>query len=254
MEFWQFHPTGVAGAGVLITEGVRGEGGFLLNKNGERFMERYAPTVKDLASRDVVSRAMATEIKEGRGAGKDGDYILLKLDHLGAGSDQQAPAGHPRDRDEVRQRRSGHGPDPGRADVPLPDGRHPDQLSRPGRRARRQRRARAIVPGLYAAGECACVSVHGANRLGTNSLLDLLVFGKASGEHDDRGHRAASPGRTATCRRMPATRRSRAWRASTPRRSGERVADVRHRHAPHDAGALRRVPLPGRPGRGRARR
>ncbi len=84
MEFWQFHPTGVAGAGVLITEGVRGEGGYLLNKNGERFMERYAPTVKDLASRDVVSRAMATEIKEGRGAGKDGDYILLKLDHLGA--------------------------------------------------------------------------------------------------------------------------------------------------------------------------
>ncbi|RPI42503.1 MAG: FAD-binding protein, partial [Betaproteobacteria bacterium] len=84
MEFWQFHPTGVAGAGVLITEGVRGEGGYLLNKNGERFMERYAPTVKDLASRDVVSRAMATEIKEGRGAGKDGEYILLKLDHLGA--------------------------------------------------------------------------------------------------------------------------------------------------------------------------
>src|SRR5947208_1629904 len=84
MEFWQFHPTGVAGAGVLITEGVRGEGGFLLNKNGERFMERYAPTVKDLASRDVVSRAMATEIKEGRGAGKDGEYILLKREHLGA--------------------------------------------------------------------------------------------------------------------------------------------------------------------------
>jgi hypothetical protein len=83
MEFWQFHPTGVAGAGVLITEGVRGEGGYLLNKNGERFMERYAPTMKDLASRDVVSRAMATEIKEGRGAGPDGDYILLKLDHLG---------------------------------------------------------------------------------------------------------------------------------------------------------------------------
>ena len=84
MEFWQFHPTGVAGAGVLITEGVRGEGGYLLNKNGERFMERYAPNAKDLASRDVVSRAMATEIKEGRGAGKDGDYVLLKLDHLGA--------------------------------------------------------------------------------------------------------------------------------------------------------------------------
>ena len=92
MEFWQFHPTGVAGAGVLITEGVRGEGGYLLNKNGERFMERYAPNAKDLASRDVVSRAMATEIKEGRGCGPDGDHVLLKLDHLGAGGDRQAPA------------------------------------------------------------------------------------------------------------------------------------------------------------------
>ena len=141
MEFWQFHPTGVAGAGVLITEGVRGEGGYLLNKNGERFMERYAPTVKDLARRDVVSRAMATEIKEGRGAGKDGDYILLKLDHLGAEVDQQAPARHPRDRDEVRQRRSGQGSDPGRADLPLPDGRDSDQLSRPGGGA-----ARTAIP------------------------------------------------------------------------------------------------------------
>jgi succinate dehydrogenase / fumarate reductase, flavoprotein subunit len=181
MEFWQFHPTGVAGAGVLITEGVRGEGGFLLNKNGERFMERYAPTVKDLASRDVVSRAMATEIKEGRGAGKDGDYILLKLDHLGAETiDKRLPGIR-----EIAKKfanvdpvtdpvpvvptchyQMGGIPTNYHGQVVLPDGKGGD----------------IVVPGLYAAGECACVSVHGANRLGTNSLLDLLVFGKASGE------------------------------------------------------------------------
>jgi succinate dehydrogenase / fumarate reductase flavoprotein subunit len=184
MEFWQFHPTGVAGAGVLITEGVRGEGGFLLNKNGERFMERYAPTVKDLASRDVVSRAMATEIKEGRGAGKDGEYILLKLDHLGAEViDKRLPAyaRSPRSsptsiRSKSRSRWCR------RATIRWAAS---DQLSRPGlhaRTGRRENRAR-----LYAAGECSCVSVHGANRLGTNSLLDLLVFGKAAGETGDQG-------------------------------------------------------------------
>ena len=140
MEFWQFHPTGVAGAGVLITEGVRGEGGFLLNKNGERFMERYAPTVKDLASRDVVSRAMATEIKEGRGAGKDGDYILLKLDHLGAEVIDKRLPGIREIAKKFANVDPGHRSDPGRADVPLPDGRHPDELPRPGRRAGRQRR------------------------------------------------------------------------------------------------------------------
>ncbi|HUP94340.1 MAG TPA: succinate dehydrogenase flavoprotein subunit [Burkholderiales bacterium] len=181
MEFWQFHPTGVAGAGVLITEGVRGEGGFLLNKNGERFMERYAPTVKDLASRDVVSRAMATEIKEGRGAGKDGDYILLKLDHLGAEViDKRLPgireiAKKFANVDPVTEPipvvptchyQMGGIPTNYNGQVVVPDGRGGE----------------AIVRGLYAAGECACVSVHGANRLGTNSLLDLLVFGKASGE------------------------------------------------------------------------
>ena len=181
MEFLQFHPTGVAGAGVLITEGVRGEGGYLLNKNGERFMQRYAPTVKDLASRDVVSRAMATEIKEGRGGGKDADHILLKLDHLGARCHRQAPAGHTRNRDQVRPCRSGQGTDSGGADLPLHDGRHSHQLSRPGGGAHDTAREE-VVKGLYAAGECACVSVHGANRLGTNSLLDLLVFGKSAGE------------------------------------------------------------------------
>jgi succinate dehydrogenase / fumarate reductase flavoprotein subunit len=181
MEFWQFHPTGVAGAGVLITEGVRGEGGFLLNKNGERFMERYAPTVKDLASRDVVSRAMATEIKEGRGAGKDADYILLKLDHLGAEVIEKRLPG-------IREiAKKFANVDPVTDPIPVVPTCHyqmggiptnyygqvvaPDALGN-----------EKIVRGLYAAGECACVSVHGANRLGTNSLLDLLVFGKASGE------------------------------------------------------------------------
>jgi len=181
MEFWQFHPTGVAGAGVLITEGVRGEGGFLLNKNGERFMERYAPTVKDLASRDVVSRAMATEIKEGRGAGKDGDYILLKLDHLGAEViDKRLPGIR-----EIAKKFANV--DPVTAPIPvvptchyqmggIPTNYHGQVVVPDGQGGEKP------VRGLYAAGECACVSVHGANRLGTNSLLDLLVFGKASAE------------------------------------------------------------------------
>jgi len=181
MEFWQFHPTGVAGAGVLITEGVRGEGGFLLNKDGERFMERYAPTVKDLASRDVVARAMATEIKEGRGCGPNADYILLKLDHLGGDViDKRLPgireiAKKFANVDPVKEPipvvptchyQMGGVPTNVGGQVVVPDGRGGEQ----------------IVRGLYAAGECACVSVHGANRLGTNSLLDLLVFGKSSGE------------------------------------------------------------------------
>ncbi len=181
MEFWQFHPTGVAGAGVLITEGVRGEGGFLLNKNGERFMERYAPTVKDLASRDVVSRAMATEIKEGRGAGKDGEFILLKLDHLGADViDKRLPGIR-----EIAKKFANV--DPVTDPIPVvptchyqmggvPTNVHGQAVAPDGKGGEK------IVRGLYAAGECACVSVHGANRLGTNSLLDLLVFGKSAGE------------------------------------------------------------------------
>lgn len=153
MEFWQFHPTGVAGAGVLITEGVRGEGGILLNCHGERFMERYAPTVKDLASRDVVSRAMSLEILEGRGCGSYKDHVLLKLDHLGA--------------DKIMSKLMGGIPTNYRGEVIVPQG---SDLEKP-------------VRGLYAAGECACTSVHGANRLGTNSLLDLVVFGRAAGNH-----------------------------------------------------------------------
>jgi succinate dehydrogenase / fumarate reductase flavoprotein subunit len=180
MEFWQFHPTGVAGAGVLITEGVRGEGGYLLNKDGERFMERYAPTAKDLASRDVVSRAMATEIKEGRGAGKDADHILLKLDHLGEEVIHKRlpgirdiaikfanvdPVTEPIPVVPTVHYMMGGVPTNYHGQVVVPDGRGGDQA----------------VRGLYAAGECACVSVHGANRLGCNSLLDLLVFGRAAG-------------------------------------------------------------------------
>jgi succinate dehydrogenase / fumarate reductase flavoprotein subunit len=181
MEFWQFHPTGVAGAGVLITEGVRGEGGYLLNKHGERFMERYAPNAKDLASRDVVSRAMATEIKEGRGAGKDGEFILLKLDHLGEETINRRLPG-------IREiAKTFANVDPVRDPIPvvptchyqmggIPTNYHGQVVVPAGGDPE------TVVPGFYAVGECACVSVHGANRLGTNSLLDLLVFGKAAGE------------------------------------------------------------------------
>ena len=181
MEFWQFHPTGVAGAGVLITEGVRGEGGYLLNKNGERFMERYAPNAKDLASRDVVARAMVTEINEGRGAGKDGDYVLLKLDHLGPETiDKRLPGIR-----EIAKKFANV--DPAKDPIPvvptchyqmggIPTNYHGEVV------APKSGNPNTIVEGFYAAGECACASVHGANRLGTNSLTDLLVFGKASGD------------------------------------------------------------------------
>ncbi len=181
MEFWQFHPTGVAGAGVLITEGVRGEGGYLLNKDGERFMERYAPNAKDLASRDVVSRAMATEIKEGRGCGEEGDYVLLKLDHLGQELIESKLPG-------IREiARKFANVDPVRDAIPvvptchymmggIPTNYHGEVVEA------KDGHLEAVVPGFYAAGECACASVHGANRLGTNSLTDLLVFGKASGD------------------------------------------------------------------------
>jgi succinate dehydrogenase / fumarate reductase flavoprotein subunit len=180
MEFWQFHPTGVAGAGVLITEGVRGEGGILLNCDGERFMERYAPNLKDLASRDVVSRSMDQEIKEGRGCGPHKDYVLLKLDHLGP---------------EVIMKRLPSireiaikfaNVDPIKEPIPVIPTIHYQMGGIPTNIhgqvvAPRDGDPNSVIEGFYAIGECACVSVHGANRLGTNSLLDLLVFGRAAG-------------------------------------------------------------------------
>ena len=182
MEFWQFHPTGVAGAGVLLTEGCRGEGAILLNSNGERFMERYAPTLKDLAPRDFVSRSMDQEIKEGRGCGPNKDYILMKLDHLGADTiRKRLPSveeiGHNFANVDITKEaipvvptihyQMGGIPTNVHGQVVIPaNGKHND-----------------IINGLYAVGECSCVSVHGANRLGTNSLLDLVVFGRAAGNH-----------------------------------------------------------------------
>jgi len=181
MEFWQFHPTGVAGAGVLITEGVRGEGGILRNSSGERFMERYAPNLKDLASRDVVSRSMVTEINEGRGCGPDKDHVLLDITHL---SPETILKRLPGIREISIQFA---GVDPIKAPIPVVPTCHYQMGGIPT-----NYKGQVIVPkgddhaapvaGFYAAGECACASVHGANRLGTNSLLDLLVFGKSAGE------------------------------------------------------------------------
>jgi len=182
MEFWQFHPTGVAGAGVLLTEGCRGEGAILLNSNGERFMERYAPTLKDLAPRDFVSRSMDQEIKEGRGCGPNKDYVLLKLDHLGAETiHKRLPSVYEigvnfANVDITRE------PIPVVPTIHYQMGGIPTNIN--GQVVTQANGVHnAVINGLYAVGECACVSVHGANRLGTNSLLDLLVFGKAAGRH-----------------------------------------------------------------------
>jgi len=224
MEFYQFHPTGVYGAGVLITEGVRGEGGYLLNKDGERFMERYAPNAKDLASRDVVSRAMTTEIKEGRGCGPEADHVLLKLDHLGP--------------EVINLRLPGireiaikfANADPIREPIPVVPTAHYQMGGIPANYlgqvvAPRGGDPEAVVPGFYAAGECSCVSVHGGNRLGCNSLLDLLVFGKSSGEQMSKDLRAL-PG---PHRNLPkdAAERSLARLARLDSATGgERVAEV----------------------------
>ncbi len=185
MEMWQFHPTGIAGAGTLVTEGCRGEGGYLINKDGERFMERYAPHVKDLACRDVVARAIALELRAGKGFNPEGvDYVKLKIDHLGA--------------DLIKSRLPGirelamtfAGVDPIVEPIPvvptchytmggIPTNIHAQVVTKQGGKEH-------VVEGLYAMGECACVSVHGANRLGGNSLLDLVVFGRAAGMHVEK--------------------------------------------------------------------
>jgi succinate dehydrogenase / fumarate reductase flavoprotein subunit len=176
MEFYQFHPTGLAGLGVLLTEGARGEGGILRNESGERFMERYAPTIKDLAPRDMVARAMVQEVREGRGAGPNKDYVYLDLTHL---PKEQIEEKLP---DITEFARTYLGVDPVKELVPVFPTAHYAMGGIPTNvNTEVLRNNDDVVPGLYAAGECACVSVHGANRLGTNSLLDINVFGKRAG-------------------------------------------------------------------------
>ena len=182
MEFWQFHPTGVAGAGVLLTEGCRGEGAILRNSNGERFMERYAPAYKDLAPRDYVSRCMDQEIKEGRGCGPNKDYINLDMTHLGAETImKRLPSvfeiGHNFANVDITKE-----PIPVVPTIHYQMGGIPTNIHGQVVTQNADNKSE-VVNGLYAVGECSCVSVHGANRLGTNSLLDLLVFGRAAGNH-----------------------------------------------------------------------
>ncbi|GAA3392104.1 succinate dehydrogenase flavoprotein subunit [Cryptosporangium minutisporangium] len=176
MEFYQFHPTGLAGLGILLTEGARAEGGILRNDSGERFMERYAPTIKDLAPRDIVARAMATEVREGRGAGPHKDYVYLDLTHL---PPEQLDAKLP---DITEFARTYLGVEPYTDPVPVYPTAHYAMGGIPTNiHGEALRDAENVIPGLYAAGEVACVSVHGANRLGTNSLLDINVFGRRAG-------------------------------------------------------------------------
>jgi succinate dehydrogenase / fumarate reductase flavoprotein subunit len=224
IEMWQFHPTGIAGAGVLVTEGCRGEGGYLINKNGERFMERYAPNAKDLAGRDVVARSMILEIIEGRGCGPEGDHVFLKLDHLGE------EVLHSRLPGICELSETFAHVDPVKEPIPvvptchymmggIPTNVHGQALTVDANGNDR------IIEGLFACGEVACVSVHGANRLGGNSLLDLVVFGRASGLFIEKALREGIEHRDASDSDIEqAMSRLNKINAST---SGESTADLR---------------------------
>ncbi len=224
MEMWQFHPTGIHGAGILVTEGCRGEGGYLINKDGERFMERYAPTAKDLAGRDVVARSMIIEIIEGRGVGPDADHILLKLDHLGEDVLNSRLPG------VMELARTYAHVDPMVEPIPViptchymmggtPTGVHGQALTQNDAGEDQE------VAGLYAVGEAACVSVHGANRLGGNSLLDLIVFGRAAGMEIEEAIRQGVSYREASESDIDrAEARLARWNESS---DGEAVADLR---------------------------
>lgn len=224
MEMWQFHPTGILGAGVLVSEGCRGEGGYLVNSLGERFMERYAPHAKDLASRDVVSRAIALEIRAGRGCGPNKDHALLKIDHLGSEVIMSRLPG-------IRElAMTFANVDPIKDPIPvvptchymmggIPTNVHTQVVSMD------ENGSEFIVPGLYAIGECACVSVHGANRLGGNSLLDLIVFGRAAGVHiNDAIHQGVSD---SVIKEEDIDLALQRWRRWENNKKGERITDIK---------------------------
>ncbi|WP_269619170.1 succinate dehydrogenase flavoprotein subunit [Zhongshania sp. BJYM1] len=224
IEMWQFHPTGIAGAGTLVTEGCRGEGGYLINKDGERFMERYAPNAKDLAGRDVVARSMTLEILEGRGCGPNGDHVFLKLDHLGEEVLESRLPGI------CELSRTFAHADPVKEPIPVVPTCHymmggiPTNVNGQALSIDEEGND-VVIPGLYACGEVACVSVHGANRLGGNSLLDLVVFGRASGLFIEKSLREGIELRDATEAEIAqATARLDRINSST---GGEKVADLR---------------------------
>jgi succinate dehydrogenase / fumarate reductase flavoprotein subunit len=224
MEMWQFHPTGIYGAGTLVTEGCRGEGGYLINKDGERFMERYAPNAKDLAGRDVVARSMVMEILEGRGAGEDGDHVFLKLDHLG---EELLSARLP---GIMELSKTFAHVDPAKDPIPVVPTCHymmggiPTNIG--GQAIMKDASGNdTIVEGLYACGEAACVSVHGANRLGGNSLLDLVVFGRAAGIQIEESLRQGFESQDASESDLEEAMSR--LNALDSRKTGEQVADVK---------------------------